>query len=106
LLTFALFIALLALAYCLYRIRKLKADVALAVGMSTPFLEYITEQRGALLYLVIDALKNGADPPSKASTLEIKVARILMSSPKSREELDLIWNWQPQGGCAPNGNQP
>lgn len=105
-LTFALFITLLALAYCLYLIRKLKSDVALAVGMSTLFLEYITEQRGALLYLVIDALKNGADPPSQASTLEIKVARIVMNCPKSREELDVISSWQPQSGRAPSGNQP
>jgi hypothetical protein len=96
LLTVALVVALFALAYCLYRIRKLKLDVAIAVATGTIFLDYITEQRGAPLYLVVDSLKNGTDPPSRASNLEIKVARIIMSFPKSREELDAIWNLQPR----------
>lgn len=104
-LTIALCIALLALAYCLFLIRKLRSDVAIAVGTSTIFLEYITEQRGPLLYLVVDSLKNGSGPPSRSSALEVKVARIMMSFPKSRKQLELIWNWQPQADRATTGNQ-
>lgn len=95
-LTIALFVSFVALAYCLYRIRVLKSDIAVAVGTSKIFLDYITEQRGAPLYLVVDSLKAGMDPPSQASSLEIKVARIIMSFPKNREELDEIWNLQPR----------
>ena len=86
-----------ALCYCAYVIRKLKADVDVAVRTGALFLDYITEQRGACLHLVVESLEAGADPPKRASELEIKVAQIIMSFPKSREEMDAIWNWQPRG---------
>lgn len=104
-LTIALCVALLAPAYCLYLIRRLRSDIAIAVGTTTIFLDYITEQRGPLLYLVIDSLKSGSGPPPRASTLEVKVARLMMSFPTSREEFDSIWNWQPQEDRATTGNQ-
>jgi hypothetical protein len=95
LMTFILLcLSLLGLFYCIYRIRNLRSDVAIAVGTGKIFLDYITQQRGALLYLVVDSLKNGANPPSQASDLEIKVARIIMRFPKSRQELEMIWNGQ------------
>lgn len=93
---FLLFVCLGALAYCGYRIRKLKSDVAIAVGTGAIFIEYISEQRGPLLYLVIDSLKNEAAPPSGASDLEIKVARIMMSFPKNQEEMDMIRDLRPR----------
>jgi hypothetical protein len=90
-------LSVVALCYCAYVIRKLKADVDVAVRRGALFLEYITEQRGACLHLVVESLEAGADPPKRASELEIKVARIIMSFPKSRKEMDAIWNWQPSG---------
>lgn len=93
---FLLCVCLAALCYCVYLIRKLRSDIAIAVGTGKIFLDYITEQRGAPLHLVIDSLQTGANPPSQASDLEIKVARIIMSFPKNQEEMDTIWNWQPR----------
>jgi hypothetical protein len=89
---FLLSVCLAALAYCGYRIQRLKSDIAVAIGTGTIFLNYITEQRGAPIYLVVDALQNAAEPPTGASDLEIKVARIIMRPPKNRQEMDIIWN--------------
>jgi hypothetical protein len=96
LITFLLCVCLGALGYCAYRNRKLKSNVAIAVGTSTIFLDYITEQRGAFLHLVVDSLRDGVDPPQQASDLEIKVATIIMSFPKSREEMDMIRDLRPR----------
>jgi hypothetical protein len=87
-------VCLAALCYRGYLIRKLKSDVAIAVGIGKIFLDYIVEQRGALLHLVTDALEHESDPPSQASDLEIKVARIIMKFPRTQRELDAVWNWQ------------
>jgi hypothetical protein len=93
---FLFFLSLVALAYCLYQIRRLKSDVAVAVGGSTLLLDYIVEQRGALLHLVVESLKDGDEPPSGASNLEIKVARFMLAPPTTRKELADLWNWQPR----------
>lgn len=91
-----LLVSLVALAYCLYRIRKLKLDVALAVGGSALLLEYIVEQRGALLHLVSESLKCGENPPSGASDLEIKVATWMLTPPTTAKEMEALWNWKPR----------
>lgn len=90
-------LSLVALAYCLYQIRKLKSDVAVAVGGSTLLLDYVVEQRGAPLHLVVESLKDGDNPPSGASNLEIKVARFILAPPTTRKEMEALWNWQPRG---------
>lgn len=89
-------VSLIALSYCAYQIRKLKADVALLAQSGKIFLDYIVEQRGGLLHLVIDALEAGGNPPAQASDLEIKVARMISRFPANLSEMAAIQNWQPR----------
>ena len=55
------------------------------LGGSTLLLDYVVEQRGALLHLVVESLKNGDNPPSGASNLEIKVAKFNIGSSDDKE---------------------